>query len=43
MTGETCTRQHVIADRGVNHVEGDILRCGHTAERVRYPAQVART
>jgi hypothetical protein len=28
------TRQHVIADLGVHHVEGPILRCGFTAERI---------
>jgi len=28
------TRQHVIADLGVNHVEKQILLCGHTVERV---------
>src|SRR5215831_8519944 len=28
------TREHVIADLGVHHVEGSILRCGFTAERV---------
>ncbi len=28
------TREHVIADLAVHHVEGHILRCGFTAERV---------
>jgi Domain of unknown function (DUF4365) len=28
------TREHVIADLSVHHVEGHILRCGFTAERV---------
>src|SRR5688572_26776003 len=28
------TRGHVIADLGVHHVEGPILRCGFTAERI---------
>lgn len=28
------TREHVIADLGVHHVEGAILRCGFTAERI---------
>lgn len=28
------TRQHIIADLGAHHVEGYILRCGFTAERV---------
>jgi hypothetical protein len=27
------TREHVIADLGVNHVEKHVLRCGHTVER----------
>jgi len=30
------TREHIIADLGVNHVERHILLCGHTAERVFY-------
>lgn len=30
------TREHVIADLSVNHVERFILRCGWTAERSRY-------
>jgi len=30
------TREHVIADLGVHHVEGAILRCGFTAERTVY-------
>jgi hypothetical protein len=29
-----CTRQHVIADLSVHHVEGFILEEGHTAERL---------
>ena len=28
------TREHVIADLGVHHVEGPILRCGFCVERV---------
>jgi len=28
------TREHIIADLSVHHVEGFILRCGFTAERV---------
>lgn len=28
------TRDHIIADLSANHVEGHILRCGYTAERV---------
>jgi hypothetical protein len=27
------TREHIIADLGVNHAERIILRCGHTLER----------
>src|SRR6516165_1361320 len=30
------TREHVIADLSVNHVERFILRCGWTVERSRY-------
>jgi hypothetical protein len=30
------TREHVIADLGVNHVEKHVLRCGHTVERRAY-------
>jgi hypothetical protein len=30
------TREHVIADLSVNHVERFILRCGWTVERTRY-------
>ena len=28
------TREHVIADLSVNHVERFVLLCGHTVERV---------
>ncbi len=28
------TRAHIIADLGVHHVEGPILRCGFTVERI---------
>jgi hypothetical protein len=28
------TREHILADLSVHHVEGPILRCGFTAERV---------
>jgi Domain of unknown function (DUF4365) len=28
------TREHVIADLGVHHTEGPILRCGFTAQRI---------
>jgi Domain of unknown function (DUF4365) len=30
------TRQHIIADLSVNHVERQALLCGYAAERVRY-------
>lgn len=30
------TREHIIADLSAHHVEGFILRCGFTAERVTY-------
>ncbi len=30
------TREHVIADLSVHHVEGFVLRCGWTVERTRY-------
>src|SRR5437660_1542756 len=30
------TREHVIADLSINHVERCVLRCGWTAERTRY-------
>lgn len=30
------TREHVIADLSVNHVERHVLRCGWTAERTRH-------
>src|SRR5262245_34338564 len=30
------TREHVIADRSVHHVEGFVLRCGWTVERTRH-------
>jgi hypothetical protein len=30
------TREHVIADLSINHVERLVLRCGWTAERTRY-------
>jgi hypothetical protein len=30
------TREHVIADLSVNHVERLVLRCGWTVERTRY-------
>jgi hypothetical protein len=30
------TREHVIADLGVHHVEGVVLECGWTTERIRH-------
>ena len=30
------TREHVIADLSVNHVERVVLRCGWTVERTRH-------
>jgi hypothetical protein len=30
------TREHVIADLSVNHLERLVLRCGWTVERTRY-------
>jgi hypothetical protein len=33
-TRKTRTREHIIADLGVHHVEGPILRCGFTAARI---------
>src|SRR5436305_11467540 len=30
------TREHIIADLSVNHVERLVLRCGWTVERTRY-------
>lgn len=30
------TREHIIADLSVHHVEGFVLRCGWTVERTRY-------
>lgn len=32
--GKRRTREHVIADLSVNHVERQVLLCGHTVERV---------
>jgi hypothetical protein len=29
------TKEHIIADLGVNHVERHVLLCGHKVERVR--------
>ena len=28
------TRGHIIADLGVHHLEGHVLRCGYTLERI---------
>jgi hypothetical protein len=33
---KTRTRDHVIADLAVNHVERQVLLCGHTLEEMRY-------
>ncbi len=30
------TRQHIIADLSINHVERFVLRCGYSAERIIY-------
>ncbi len=30
------TREHVIADLGVNHLERRILLCGHTSQRIQH-------
>jgi len=30
------TREHIIADLSVHHVEGFVLRCGWTVERTRH-------
>ena len=35
LTRKRRTREHVIADLSVNHVERQVLLCGHTVERVR--------
>jgi hypothetical protein len=32
--GKTRTREHVIADLGLHHVEGHVLRCGFTLQRI---------
>jgi hypothetical protein len=32
--GKTRTREHVISDLAMHHVEGVILRCGHVAETI---------
>lgn len=34
--GKTRTREHILADLAVNHLERHVLLCGHTAERVRH-------
>lgn len=33
-TGKRRTREHVIADLGVHHVEGHVLRAGYTMHRI---------
>lgn len=35
-TGKTRTRQHVIADLAVNHLERQMLLCGFTGQRVQH-------
>lgn len=30
------TRQHVIADLAVNHIERQVLLCGHTLQRIHH-------
>jgi hypothetical protein len=30
------TREHIIADLGINHLERHILLCGHTAQRIQH-------
>jgi hypothetical protein len=37
-----CTREHVIADLSVNHVERVVLRCGWTVERSRHDYRIDR-
>jgi hypothetical protein len=32
--GKIRTREHVIADLGLHHVEGHVLRCGFTLQRI---------
>jgi hypothetical protein len=34
--GKQRTREHVIADLGINHLERYILLCGHTAQRIQH-------
>lgn len=35
-SGKTRTREHIIGDLAVNHLERQVLRAGYTAERFRY-------
>jgi Domain of unknown function (DUF4365) len=34
--GKQRTREHVIADLGINHLERYILLCGHTSQRIQH-------
>jgi hypothetical protein len=34
LPGKTRTREHVIADLGINHVERQLLLCGCTVQRL---------
>ena len=34
--GKLQTREHVIADLGINHLERHILLCGHTPQRIQH-------
>jgi hypothetical protein len=36
LTGKTRTREHIIADLSINHVERQILLCGCSVERVHH-------
>src|ERR1051326_8534580 len=32
--GKTRTREHVLADLAINHLERHVLKCGYTVERI---------
>jgi hypothetical protein len=34
--GQTRTREHVLADRGVNYVERQVLLCGFSVNRLEH-------
>jgi hypothetical protein len=34
--GKTRTREHVLADLAINHLERHVLRCGFVAERIQH-------